>query len=196
MSTRRGGSFKSKAEIQTHLEDYAVNRLVMLLAFVALAGACSLKRRGRLEDRAPAHTPAQSASILGDWILATSPDSTGFVGARIVQLNLAPASFTITAHYAGQEPLRITGDAFADPSGGPLTLTPRTNSREQRGDTALVMRTGTPISVIATAADNSMLFADARGESIQPTSVWHRKAAAKAAGATVDPKVSKPPAKP
>ncbi|MGI9075969.1 MAG: hypothetical protein ACR2G6_01400 [Gemmatimonadaceae bacterium] len=169
-----------------------MNRTVALLAFIALASACNSLRRGRLEERTPAHTPAQSASIFGAWILATSSDSTAFVGARIVELNLSPGRFTLTAHYVAQPPLVITGDAFADPSGGPLTLTPRTNSRAQSGGTDLVMPVGTPVSVIATAADNSMLFASSRGESIQPTSVWHRKAAAKAAGQSVDPKVAKP----
>ncbi len=169
-----------------------MKRTVMLLAFIALASACSSQRRGRLQERAPAHTPARSASILGDWILATSSDSTGFVGARIVELKLSPGRFNLTAHYVGQPPLVISGEAFADPSGGPLTLTPRTNSRAQSGGTDLVMPVGTPISVIATAADNSMLFASSRGESIQPSSVWHRKAAAKAAGESVDPKVVKP----
>ncbi len=167
-------------------------RRVILLAIVVLASACGSQRRGRLQERNPAHTPAQSASIFGDWILATSSDSTAFVGARIVELKLSPGKFALTAHYTAQQPLVIAGDAFADPSGGPLTLTPRTNSRAQSGSTDLVMPVGTPVSVIATAADNSMLFANSRGESIQPTSVWHRKAAAKAAGQTVDPKVVKP----
>ncbi len=167
-------------------------RIVKLLAIVALASACGGQRRGRLQERNPAHTPAQSASIYGDWILATSSDSTAFVGARIVELNLSPGRFALTAHYTAQQPLVIAGDAFADPSGGPLTLTPRTNSRAQSGSSDPVMPVGTPVSVIATAADNSMLFADSRGESIRPTSVWHRKAAAKAAGQSVDPKVAKP----
>ncbi|MBC7788397.1 MAG: hypothetical protein H7Z74_00515 [Anaerolineae bacterium] len=169
-----------------------MNRTMMVLTLIAVAGACSTQRRGRLQERSPAHTPAQSASIYGDWILATSSDSTAFVGARIVELNLSPGRFNLTAHYTAQAPLVITGEAFADPSGGPLTLTPRTNSRQQSGGTDLVMPVGTPVSVIATAADNSMLFANSRGESIQPTSVWHRRAAAKAAGQSVDPKVAKP----
>ena len=177
---------------QTQAEDAVVNRTLMLLAIIALSGACNSQRRGRLEERNPAHTPAQSARIFGDWILATSSDSTAFVGARIVELNLSPGRFAIKAHYTALPPLLISGEAFADPSGGPLTMTPRTNSRAQSGATDVVRPIGIPVSVIATAADNSMLFADSRGESIQPTSVWHRKAAAKAAGQSVDPKVAKP----
>ena len=188
----RGWGRVSGTSIRLRAEDDSVKRTIVLLAFIALVSACNTQRRGQLQERNPAHTPAQSARIFGDWILATSSDSTAFVGARIVELRLSPGSFALTAHYAGQPSLMITGEAFADPSGGPLTLTPRTNSRQQSGSTAPVMPVGIPVSVIATAADNSMLFASSGGESIRPTSVWHRKAAAKAAGQSVDPKVAKP----
>ncbi|MEJ7810059.1 MAG: hypothetical protein WKG32_06515 [Gemmatimonadaceae bacterium] len=156
------------------------------------ATACSFGRP-IVREQAPAHTPPQSTSIMGDWILSTSPDSTAFVGARLVELQLTPGNFTITAHYGGQPALVVTGMAVGEPEGGLLTLRPQTNSRATRGERDVVLAPGQTISVIATAADNTMLFAPAQADAaVQPTSVWHRRDAARAAGARVDGRSTRP----
>ncbi|MDQ6829638.1 MAG: hypothetical protein M3081_12280, partial [Gemmatimonadota bacterium] len=42
-------------------------------------------------------------NIYGEWTLAMNPDSTGFLGARTVDLTLQPGTFTIVAKYPGGE---------------------------------------------------------------------------------------------
>ena len=142
---------------------------------VVLLGACGLFQRGAVvNDAEPAHRPPKSTSIYGDWVLA-NPDSTAFVGARRVELNLQEATFRISAEYPGESPMVVLGTVIADPDGGLITLTPQSNTNPGRG----VLKVGLPIAIMASAADNSMVFAPPppQGPVVQPSSVWHRKEA-------------------
>ena len=166
--------------VLSHLEEGALrSRQLSILAAAMLLGACGLFRRGALvSDAEPAHRPPKSTSIFGDWILA-NPDSTAFVGARSVELNLQEATFRITANYPGEPAMVVLGTVMIEPGGALLTLTPQTNTSPNRG----VLKPGQPIAVLATAADNSMVFAPPppQGLVVQPSSVWHRKQALPAA---------------
>jgi hypothetical protein len=149
------------------------SRHLVILVAAALLGACGLFRPGALvNDAEPAHRPPRSTSIYGDWVLA-SPDSTAFVGARSVELSLQEATFRITANYPGEAPMVVMGTVSVEPNGALVTLTPQTNTSTSRG----VLPPGQPIAVLATAADNTMVFAPPppQGPTVQPSSVWHRK---------------------
>jgi hypothetical protein len=125
--------------------------------------------------------PARSASILGSWLLA-NPDETQFVGARDVELRLEPGSFTLVATYPGAPVMVVDGTAEFDPAGGMLTLTPRSTTRATGGNDAALMPVGKPIAVLATAADNTMVFAKPGDALRTSSSVWHRTAAARRSG--------------
>jgi len=155
------------------------SRHLGLLAAAVLLGACGLFRRGALvHDAEPAHRPPRSTSIFGDWVLA-NPDSTAFVGARSVELTLQEATFRITANYPAEPPMVVMGTVMLDPNGALLTLTPQTTTSANRR----VLTPGQPVAVLATAADNTMVFAPPppSGPVVQPSSVWHRKHAVPAA---------------
>ena len=134
----------------------------------------------------PAHREPTTTSIYGDWVLATPFDSTAFAGASAVELTLDRSSFVITATYPNAAPLEVRGSAAADQS-GVLTLTPQTGTRPS-ARTALALVPGRPVTVLASAAGNTMVFSPPNGvTAADPSSVWHRKEAAKAAGTAVAP---------
>ena len=82
------------------LSPRALTMLSSLLLAAPLLGACSsFNKAFKIQDEPPAHREPSTTSIYGDWVLATPPDSTAFAGASLVELNLAPSSFTITAAY-------------------------------------------------------------------------------------------------
>lgn len=143
---------------------------VLCLAY--LATGCSTSRQARLTE-AEVVQSAQSASILGTWVLVNVAE-TQFVGANRVELQLSPGAFRLQARYLGAPTLVVDGEASFDPNGGQLTLTPRSNTRVTSGAEAPLLPVGQPIVMLATAADNTMVFAEP-GETVQmPTSVWHR----------------------
>lgn len=158
-----------------------------LLCTVLLIGACSRAKRAALAEPESVVSPARSASVLGDWVLA-NVEETQFVTARQVELRLRPGSFTLTAHYEGRAPLVVDGTASFDPAGGMLTLTPTQNTRAAAGGDQ-VLPVGQPIAILATAADNTMVFAQPGDAIGRPTSVWHRRDAARAAG-TLDTRIA------
>jgi hypothetical protein len=125
--------------------------------------------------------PAHSASIVGEWVLA-NPERTQFVGAKQVELHLYGNGFTLTAYYPGEEPLVVDGTASYAPDGGLMTLTPTANSRELAGSVHPLLPKGQTIVVLATAADNTMVFAQPDDALRAPSSVWHRREAARKAG--------------
>lgn len=161
-----------------------MRRLAVLLAMCAVVAACGgLKRTFGIKDAPPAHREPRTTSIYGDWIL-TNPDSTAFAGARLVELSLQPTTFTIRAWYpTTSDVATVTGTAaFGD---GVLTLTPQgtVNGGTQPGFAAFVV--GRPIAVLASAAGGSLVFApppSSEGGAVVPSSVWHKKEQAKAAG--------------
>lgn len=161
-----------------------MRKIALLIAMVAVAGCGGFKKTFGIKDAPPAHTEPKTTSIYGDWILANI-DSTAFAGARTVELTLRQTDFSITAMYPGRPTFTATGGAAAGE--GLLTLTPTTVSDPTGAGGAFVA--GRPIVVVASAAGSSLVFAPPPHGSgtaaIVPSSVWHKKAAAKAAGAAV-----------
>ncbi|HVE79036.1 MAG TPA: hypothetical protein VNA89_09260 [Gemmatimonadaceae bacterium] len=153
---------------------------LLLLALVATTGCGTIRKTFGLRDPNTAHTEPRSTSVWGDWVLATPTDSTAFVGAQRVEMSLTPGSFTLVATYpGGQAPMRVVGNATLT-SASVLTLTP-SNSAGNTGR-AMPLSAGQPVSVRATAAGNTLVFAPPREDNLFPSSVWHKRAAAAAAG--------------
>ena len=152
-----------------------------LVALLLLAG-CNPSRFKLAEEEAPAHREPATTTVYGDWVLATPTDSTGFAGARTVEMSLAPTSFVLTASYPGAAPTVVRG-TVKEGVAGLLTLTPETGTRGTPHQQALVLVAGQPVTVLASAAGNTMVFSTPAGVSPHdPSSVWYRKDAARAAG--------------
>ncbi|MFL5577540.1 MAG: hypothetical protein ACJ79S_16410 [Gemmatimonadaceae bacterium] len=154
-----------------------------LFVAVALAG-CNPSAGGfRLNEDPPAHREPETTSVYGDWVLATPADSTAFAGATLVELRLDRSAFAITANYPSALPTVVRG-TVGPGSGGLLTLTPTTSTKGGPGRPGLVLVAGQPVTVLASAAGNTMVFSPPGGvTAADPSSVWHRKDAARAAGA-------------
>ncbi len=150
-----------------------------LVALVATLSGCH--KRIDLIDTGPARAETQTTSIWGDWLLATPPDSTVFQGASTVELLLNPGSFVITANYTGRAPMIVRGSAtLAETS--LLTLIPEAGGEGLARSGAMFMAPGQPLTLQATAAGGTMVFAAPSADVAVPTSVWHKKDQAKAAG--------------
>ena len=150
-----------------------------LAGLMLLAGCGFFKNTLGLKSGTPSYSEPTSTSIYGDWVLATT-DSTAFAGARQVQLTLQPGSFTITADYASQSPMVVTGTAqLAD--GGTLTLVPSSGTASgSRG--AMSMQAGQPLTLLVSAAGNTLVFKPPTERVMEPSSVWHKLDKAKQAG--------------
>ncbi len=161
-----------------------MRKIALLIAVAAVAGCGGFKKTFGIKDAPPAHSLPKTTSIYGDWILANI-DSTAFAGARTVELALHQSDFSITAMYPGRPTVTVTGGAAAGE--GLLTLTPTTVSDPTAIGGAFVA--GRPIVVVASAAGSSLVFAappSGQGTAaIVPSSVWHKKSMAEAAGAPV-----------
>ena len=145
-----------------------------------LAGCGFFHKTLGLKSSTPEYASPSTTSIYGDWVLASAPDSTAFMGARQVQLTLQPGSFTITADYPSQPQLVLRGSATLAED-GTLTLTPSAGTASgSRG--ALVMVAGQPLSLLASAAGNTLVFKPPTDRALEPSSVWHKYAKAKQAG--------------
>ena len=158
-----------------------MRRTLGALAGLMLLGGCGFFQKTLgLKSGEPTYSPPSTTSIYGDWVLASAPDSTAFAGARMVQLTLQPGTFTITAEYPTQPIMVLSGSAqLAD--GGQLTLTPSAGTAAgSRG--ALVMAAGQPLTLLASAAGNTLVFKPPTDRAIEPSSVWHKKEKAKQAG--------------
>jgi hypothetical protein len=153
---------------------------VCLLCTLVMLAGCS--RQVKLSESEMEVGPARSASILGSWVLA-HPDETQFVGAQEVELRLEPGTFTLVARYPGAPLLVIDGTASFDPNGGMLTLTPRSSTRQTTAGIAELLPIGKSLTLLANAADNTMVFAQPGDALRTPSSVWHRTAAARRANA-------------
>jgi hypothetical protein len=164
-----------------------MRKIAVLIAMVAIAGCGGLKRTFGIKDAPPAHSEPKTTSIYGDWILA-NVDSTAFAGARTVELALHQSDFTITAVYPGRPTLTVSGGAATGE--GLLTLTPSVVSDPSAVGGAFIA--GRPIVVVASAAGSSLVFAPPpHGQgtaAIVPSSVWHKKSMAEAAGSVVPAK--------
>ena len=160
--------------------------LVIVLAG-GLAGCGFFRKTLGVGDTAPAHTPPTTTSIWGDWVLATSPDSTAFVGASKVEMRLEQTSFTITANYPTRPVVTVRGAVTQTADGGLVTLEPR-SGLEGMNSGNFGWSPGERVTVVASAAGNTLLFAPPRDNIARPSSVWHRREAAERAG-TVPPPV-------
>lgn len=157
-----------------------MRRTVLALALLATLPACSLFRKAKLTDSTPAHTPAQSSSPFGEWVLFTDPNQTAFVGARRVDFSLTPTTFRMVAVYPAGDRFVATGGASITPS-GLLTLSPENVTTTVSGGRPPILA-GQTIQVLASAADNTMVFAPPHGMAPTPSSVWHRTEKAREAG--------------
>jgi hypothetical protein len=158
-----------------------MRRTLGALAGLMLLGGCGFFQKSLgLKSSTPEYSPPATTSIYGDWVLASSPDSTAFAGARQVRLELKPGTFQITAEYPTQAALVLSGTAaLADD--GTLTLTPASGTAAgSRG--SLVMVAGQPLSLLASAAGNTLVFKPPTDRAIEPSSVWHKYDKAKQAG--------------
>lgn len=148
---------------------------------LALAGCHQVKKTFGIKDAPPAHREPRSTSIYGDWILA-NPDSTAFAGASRVDLTLQESNFTINAIYPSRPNVMISGTAsYGD---GLLTLTPSGGTGDT-GPLAAAFTPGKPITIVASAAGGSLVFAPPPAGGINavvPSSIWHKKSQAEAAG--------------
>ncbi len=117
---------------------------------------------------------ARSANIFGDWVLSSSPDSTAFAGARLVEMRLSQTAFSLTAYYIGRPSQTVSGSASLA-NGGMLTLTPETGS-------AGGFAAGSPVTLIATAADNTLLFSPPQQTIGVESSFWISRDAAVRSG--------------
>ena len=157
-----------------------MRRLVILLATSASVAACN---KIGVRDPEP-YRPGNTTSIVGDWVLGTDPDSTAFMGADRVELQLDSTSFVITAHYRTNGPTVIRGSA-ARTAAGELVLTPSSSTATTDRSRALVFAANEPITFLASASGGTLIFSPPlRGYAI-PSSVWHRRSAAEAAGSVV-----------
>jgi hypothetical protein len=150
-----------------------------LVGLMLLAGCGFFQKTFGLKSTQPEYTPPTTTSIYGDWVLATSADSTAFAGARMVEMSLQPGAFTITADYPTQGAVVVRGSAtLAD--NGALTLVSSSGTSGSRG--ALAMIAGQPLTLLASAAGNTLVFKPPTDRVIEPSSVWHKKEKAKQAG--------------
>jgi hypothetical protein len=166
-----------------HNRSLIMRKTVLGLALLASLPACSLFRKGKLTDSTPAHTPAQTSSPFGDWVLSTDPNQTAFAGARRVEFSLTPTTFRMVAIYPAGDRVVITGPASITPS-GLLTLMPQHTTTMASGGRPPLLA-GQTIEVLASAADNTMVFAPPQGMAPTPSSVWHRVAKAREAAPPV-----------
>ena len=157
--------------------------LSLLVALAALTACSSFQRSIGLKDDAPAHVSPKSTSIYGTWVLS-NPDSTAFVGASSVVLDLRTTSFEIRADYPAQGRVVVRGTAALAPESGLLTLTPTDVDGRLSSRGAFAMSKGQPYTLLATAAGNTLVFAPGSSEVAIPSSVWHAQDAAQAAGKT------------
>jgi hypothetical protein len=162
-----------------------MRRIIALVAIAATVAGCGgLKKTFGIKDAPPAHSEPNTTSIYGNWVL-TNLDSTAFAGAKLVELELQPTTFTLTARYPSQKTVAVTGTVgYGD---GLLTLTPISNSASigERLHGAFVA--GKPIVVVASAAGGSLVFAppptSLQGSfAVVPTSVWNKRSQAERAG--------------
>jgi hypothetical protein len=159
--------------------------IVVIALAGGLAGCGFFRKTLGVGDSSPAHTPPASTSIWGDWVLATPSDSTAFIGASLVEMRLDQTQFTITADYPTRPAVTIRGSVTVAADGGLVTLEPQTGL-EGMGGGNFAWRPGERVTVVASAAGNTLVFAPPHDNLARPSSVWHKKAAAERAG-TIPP---------
>ena len=165
-----------------------MRKAILVIALAGGMAGCGFFRKTLgVGDSSPAHTPPTTTSIWGEWVLATPSDSTAFLGASQVVMRLDPAEFAITADYPTRSTVTVRGSVTVAEDGNLVTLLPQTGL-ETVGSGGFAWRHGERVTVVASAAGNTLVFAPPRDNLARPSSVWHRKAAAQKAG-TVPPPV-------
>ena len=163
-----------------------MRKAILVIALAGgLAGCGFFRKTLGVGDSSPAHTPPTTTSIWGEWVLATPSDSTAFIGASQVVMRLDPTEFAITADYPTRSAVTVRGSVTVAEDGNLVTLLPQTGL-ESVGSGGFAWREGERVTVVASAAGNTLVFAPPRDNLARPSSVWHRKAAAQKAG-TVPP---------
>jgi hypothetical protein len=163
-----------------------MRKAILVIALAGgLAGCGFFRKTLGVGDSSPAHTPPKSTSIWGDWILATAADSTAFVGASKVEMRLDPAEFAIIANYPTRPTVTVRGSVTMSEDGGLVTLLPQTGL-DAVGNGGFAWKQGERVTVVASAAGNTLVFAPPRDNIARPSSVWYKKEAAQKAG-TVNP---------
>lgn len=165
------------------------------LGFLFLASslvACSALRKP-FRDNTPAHREPGTTSIYGTWVLR-EPDSTAFAGANLVEMELTPATFTITATYPTGAPVVVRGTTALTGT-GLVVFTPTEGMTSESARWRISLAPGVPVTLLASAAGSTLVFAPAasseiRGDNVATSSVWHRKEVAQQAGIVETPKKS------
>jgi hypothetical protein len=164
-----------------------MRKLILVIALAGgLAGCGFFRKTLGVGDSSPAHVSPRTTSIWGDWVLATPPDSTAFIGASAVTMSLEPTAFTITANYPTRSTVTVRGSVAVAEDGGLVTLTPQSGLENMSGG-GFAWNQGERVTIVASAAGNTLLFAPPRDNLARPSSVWHRKAAAEKAGTITPP---------
>jgi len=155
-----------------------MRRIGTMIGLALLAGGCGWFKTGP----APAYREPNTTAVWGTWVLRT-PDSTAFAGADNVQLQLSPGAFQLVAEYPSSPTVRISG-AVDVSDRGVVTLTPYSSvSASVPTGRALRFNAGQPISLLASASGNTLVFSpEHRNIDPTPSSVWHKFDAAKEAG--------------
>jgi len=164
-----------------------MRKAILVIALAGGMAGCGFFRKTLgVGDSSPAHTPPKTTSIWGDWILATAPDSTAFVGASKVEMRLDPTEFAIIASYPTRPTVTVRGSVTVAEDGGLVTLQPQTGL-EGVGSGGFAWKPGERVTVVASAAGNSLVFAPPRDNVARPSSAWYRKEAAQKAGTITPP---------
>ena len=159
-----------------------MRKAIVAISLTAVLAGCGFFRKTLgISDSSPAHTPARTTSIWGDWVLATASDSTAFFGAKLVEMKLDPSRFSITANYPTRPTIVITGGVSQTETSGLVTLDPQTGLEQMSGN-LYAWRPGERVTLVASAAGNTLVFAPPRDLTARPTSTWFRRDAAVRAG--------------
>ena len=159
-----------------------MRKAIIAITLTAVLAGCGFFRKTLgISDSSPAHTPPRTTSIWGDWVLATPADSTAFLGAKVVEMKLDQSRFTITASYPTRPNVVISGAVSQAAAGGLVTLDAQ-SGLEQMGTGNHAWRPGERITLVASAAGNTLVFALPRDLTSRPTSTWYRRDAAVRAG--------------
>ncbi|MGH7662960.1 MAG: hypothetical protein ACRENI_01485 [Gemmatimonadaceae bacterium] len=159
-----------------------MRRTGVLILMAALAVAC---KSVAVTDEGPAHVEPASTSFWGDWVLATAPDSTAFVGASMVEMTLTPSAFLIRATYPAREPAVVSGQVTLTETGRLTFIPARTTAASGMRGAALAFVPGEPLTMLASAAGGTLVFAP-DASTFVPSSVWNRRAQAAEAGRVPD----------
>ncbi|MDB4905625.1 MAG: hypothetical protein JWO05_409 [Gemmatimonadetes bacterium] len=153
-----------------------MRRTATALLLTGLLAGCGMLKKTMGNLNGSYHKEPKVTAVWGDWVLH-EPDSTAFIGAKRVDLALQPGAFTLTTNWRGRPSETVHGTATVSEETGAVTLISQTGSTSVAGLTA-----GSSMTLDASAAGNTLVFAPVGGNPHLPSSVWYRLDAAQAAG--------------